>query len=208
MPTNIAIDEGLSDRLRIRETIENWVVWRDAGLWERFRTVWTKGGRMEATWRQGTADEFIQASIEGWNRGVRILHFLGGSSIDVVGERAIAQTKMTITQRAVVEGLECDIVCTGRFYDFFAVEDGEWRVEHRQPIYEIDRLSPVTPGAVPVLDTALLERFPSGYRHLAYAQHRIGYTVKEDMPGIDGPGVEALYLRGAAWLAGKSSTTG
>lgn len=24
----------------IRELIENWVLWRDAGDWERFRTVW------------------------------------------------------------------------------------------------------------------------------------------------------------------------
>jgi hypothetical protein len=28
------------DRLAIRDLIENWVVWRDAGDWERFRTVW------------------------------------------------------------------------------------------------------------------------------------------------------------------------
>lgn len=52
-------------------------------------------------------------------RGVRILHFLGGSAIDVNGNRTIAQTKMTISQRAPVEGVICDVVCTGRFYDFF-----------------------------------------------------------------------------------------
>ena len=27
----------LADRLEIRETVENWVLWRDAGDWERFR---------------------------------------------------------------------------------------------------------------------------------------------------------------------------
>jgi hypothetical protein len=31
-------DEG--DRRAIRELIENWAVWRDAGDWERFRSVW------------------------------------------------------------------------------------------------------------------------------------------------------------------------
>jgi hypothetical protein len=64
-------------------------------------------------------------------------------------------------------------------------------------------MDPVTPGAAPVLDRALLERFPSGYRHLAYLQTCIGYTVKPDMPGLKGPEVEALYARGAAWLQGK-----
>ncbi|HET7848081.1 MAG TPA: nuclear transport factor 2 family protein, partial [Pseudolabrys sp.] len=31
---------SISDRLAIRELIENWALWRDAREWERFRTVW------------------------------------------------------------------------------------------------------------------------------------------------------------------------
>ncbi len=74
-------DGTLPDRLAIREVIENWVVWRDAGDWERFRTVWHEGGRMMATWFQGPAEAFIRVSREGWERGVSILHFLGGTSV-------------------------------------------------------------------------------------------------------------------------------
>ncbi|HEX2654542.1 MAG TPA: nuclear transport factor 2 family protein, partial [Xanthobacteraceae bacterium] len=65
------------DRLALRELIENWAVWRDARDWKRFRTVWHDDGRMMATWFQGSADEFIKVSEEGYARGVRILHFLG-----------------------------------------------------------------------------------------------------------------------------------
>ena len=54
-----------------------------------------------------------------------------------------------------------------------------------------------------MLDADLLARFPEGYRHLAYLQTRIGYTVKPDMPGLDGPEVEKLYARGETWLAGE-----
>jgi SnoaL-like domain len=72
-------------RLAIRELVESWAVWRDAGDWERLRTVWHEDGRMMATWFQGGADDFIEANRPGWARGVRILHFLGGSSIDVAG---------------------------------------------------------------------------------------------------------------------------
>jgi hypothetical protein len=197
------MDNTLEVRLAIRELIENWVVWRDAGDWKRFRTVWHDDGRMMATWFQGGADEFIRVSREGRDRGVNILHFLGGMSIDVAGERAIAQTKMTISQRAEVEGVRCDVVCTGRFYDFLEFRAGRWGIVLRQPIYEKDRIDPVDPAATLVLDAALLESFPEGYRHLAYLQTRIGYTVKRDMPGLKGPGVEALYARGAAWLSGE-----
>lgn len=192
-----------ADEVTIRELVENWVLWRDARLWDRFRTVWHADGRMMATWFQGGFEEFIKVNDEGWARGVRILHFLGGSSIDVSGHRAIAQTKMTISQRAPVEGVICDVLCTGQFHDFIEKRDGRWGLVLRQPIYEKDRLDPVDPAAELVLDKDLLARFPEGYRHLAYLQSKIGYKVKTDMPGIEGPELDKLYARGAAWLKGE-----
>ena len=191
------------DERAIRRLVENWAIWRDARMWDRFRTVWHDDGRMMATWFQGSADDFIRVSEEGYARGVRILHFLGGMTVDLAGARAIAQTKMTISQRAAVEGVVCDVVCTGRFYDFFEQRDGRWGLVLRQPIYEKDRLDPVDPAARLELDQNLLARFPEGYRHLAYLQTRIGYAVKTDMPGLDGPELDALYCRGTAWLAGQ-----
>jgi len=196
--------DDLLDRLTIRQLVEDWAVLRDARQWERFREVWHDDGRMMATWFQGSRDEFIKVSEEGYARGVRILHFLGGSTIDVAGNRAIAQTKMTISQRAKVDDVLCDVVCTGRFYDFFEKRSGRWGLVLRQPIYEKDRLDPLDPSAKLALDQNLLERFPEGYRHLAYLQTRIGYTVKPDMPGLDGPEVAALYARGEGWLKGRS----
>jgi SnoaL-like domain len=195
-----ALAGRLEDRLLIRELVENWVLYRDAGDWERFRTVWHDDGRMMATWCQADASGFITASQQGWARGVSILHFLGGSTVDLRGERAIAQTKMTISQRAAVEGVMVDVVCTGRFYDFIERREGKWGMVLRQPIYEKDRMDPVDPAARLSLDAALLAQFPEGYRHLAYLQTRIGYEVKKDMPGLKGPEVAALYGRGQAWL--------
>ena len=192
-----------ADRAAIRELVENWVVWRDAGDWARFRTVWHDDGRMMATWFQGPADEFIRVSREGFERGVRILHFLGGQSVEVDGDRAFSQTKMTITQRAAVHEVECDVVCTGRFCDFVERREGRWGIVLRQPIYEQDRMNPVDPAASLALDRALLEVFPVGYRHLAYLQTQNGFTVKPDMPGLVGPEVEALYARAKGWLAGE-----
>ena len=193
----------MQERLAIREMVENWVVWRDAGHWERFRGVWHSDGRMMATWFQGTAEEFIAVSRAGFEKGVNILHFLGGNSVDIAGNRAISQTKMTISQRAKVHDVTVDVVCTGRFYDFFEKRDGRWAIVLRQPIYEKDRMDAVDPAARLSLDATLLSRFPEGYRHLAYLQTVIGFKVKPDMPGLKGPEVEALYARGRAWLEGK-----
>lgn len=210
------MDTESAEKLAIRELIENWVVWRDAGNWERFRTVWHEEGWMMATWFQGPASEFIRVSREGWERGVSILHFLGGTSIELGSElgrdpdgkgaarRAFSQTKMTISQRAKVHEVVCDVVCTGRFCDFLEKRGGRWGIVLRQPIYEKDRIDPVDPAAKLEIDSTILQCFPEGYRHLAYLQTTIGYKVKPDMPGLKGPEVEALYARGRRWLKGES----
>ncbi|MFB6447786.1 nuclear transport factor 2 family protein [Bradyrhizobium tunisiense] len=196
--------QQLLDRLAIRDLVENWAVWRDAGDWERFATVWHEEGWMSATWFQGPARDFMRVSQEGFAKGVRILHFLGGTSIDLKGERAIAQTKMTISQRALVHDVLCDVVCTGRFYDFLEKRQERWGIVRRQPIYEKDRIDPVDPAATLRLDQKALAALPEGYRHLAYMQELIGYKVKRDMPGLIGAEVEKLYGEGREWLAGKA----
>ena len=191
-----------ADKLAIHEVVENWVVWRDAGDWDRFATVWHPDGWMTATWFQGPAQKFIEVSRQGFERGVNILHSLGGWSCDPAGPRAISQTKMTINQRAFVDDVLSDVVCTGRFYDFFEKRDGRWAIVRRQPIYEKDWLDPVDPSAELKLNADLLAKFPEGYRHLAYLQSKNGFSVKLDLPGLRGPAVEKLYGEGKSWLSG------
>jgi hypothetical protein len=197
-------DETLADRLAIREVVESWALARDSADWDWFREQWHDDGYMMATWFQGPKEDFIRVSQEGFDKGVNILHYTGASQAKVAGDRAISQTRMTIMQRGEVHGTEVDVACVGRFYDFFAKRNGRWRIVLRQPIYEKDRLDPVRPGATVDLDPELLDKFPVGYRHLAYLQVRAGYPVKPDMPGLRGPEVDELYKRGAAWLAGDS----
>jgi len=200
----------VDDRAAIRELVDNWALWRDAGDWDRFATVWHDDGWMTATWFQGPASRFIEVSREGFERGVSILHFLGGFTCDIAGSRAISQTKMTINQRAMVDGVLVDVVCTGRFYDFLekrpstrSGQAGRWGIVRRQPIYEKDRLDPVDPSARLSLDAERLASFPEGYRHLGYLQSTNGFTVKLNLPGLRGEVVQRLYAEGAAWLAGS-----
>ena len=199
------MDSTSNDKLQIVETVQNWAIWRDAGDWERFRTVWHDDGWMSATWLQAPAAKFIEVSKAGFEKGVSILHFLGGSSVDLNGKRAIAQTKMTISQRGDIDRVTVDVVCTGRFFDFFEKRKEKWAIVRRQPIYEKDRMDPVDPSAQLKLDPDLLGTFPEGYRHLGYLQTKLGFTVKRDMPQLKGPVVERLYAHGRAWLDGAAS---
>jgi hypothetical protein len=192
------------DKREIQEIVDQWVIFSDSGDWDRFAALWHEDGWMSATWFQAPAAEFIKARREGWEKGVSIIHFQGAHTSDVVGNRAIAQTKMTIGQRASVDGVLSDVLCTGRFYDFFEKREGKWGLVRRQPIYEKDRMDPVDPSAKIELDQKILDRFPEGYKHLAYLQTKMGYKVKEKgMPGMKGPEVEQLYAEGRAWLKGS-----
>src|SRR4029079_17957118 len=142
-------------------------------------------------------------SRDGFNKGVNILHFYGGFSCDVVADRAIAQTKMTIHQRAPVHAVVVDVVCTGRMYDFMQKHNGRWVIRRRQPIYEKSRIDPVDPSATLRLDPDLLGSFPEGYCHLGYLQAQNGFNVKKGLPGLKGSAVEKVYAEGKDWLAGS-----
>src|SRR5690606_39936139 len=98
------MDTTAADKSAIVEVVNNWVIWSDSGDFERFATVWHDDAWMTATWFQGPAREFVEARKRGFERGVSIIHFLGAVTCDVVGARAIAQSKMTIGQRAAVDG--------------------------------------------------------------------------------------------------------
>lgn len=193
--------EAEMDEFRIRKLIDNWALWRDSGNWDKLRSVWHADGAMRATWFHGTADEFIAASRGAWDRGVNVLHTLNGTYIEVRGNRAVAQTKMEIHQRANLDGVICDAVCMGRFYDLFEKREDRWGLVLRQPIYEKDRLDPVDTSESLNLDKQKLATLPAGYRHLAYLQLKMGLNVNLNLPQARGPEVEALYAQGKAWLA-------
>jgi hypothetical protein len=192
----------MKDEFLIRQLIENWAIWRDSGQWERLTTLWHPQGRMMTTWSQSSAGEFISRSRRAWDEGIMVLHTMGGSSIDVIGQRAIAISRMEITQRAMVDGVLVDVNCRGRFWDALQKHGGKWELMLRQPIYEMDRMATVDPAATLKLDPELLASYPGGYRHLAYLQTRLGLNVKDNLPGTRGPEIEALMARGARWLRG------
>jgi SnoaL-like domain len=77
------MDEKLLDRFAITDVVNNWVIWSDSGDWERFATVWHDDAWMTSTWFQGPAAEFQKARRDGFERGVSIIHFLGGTTIEL-----------------------------------------------------------------------------------------------------------------------------
>ena len=128
-----------------------------------------------------------------------------GVELEIVHTNSEGEAVSRIYQadRAKVDGVLCDVVCSGRFYDFLEKRKGRWGIVLRRLAYEKDRIDPVEPDAKLTLDKTLLAQFPEGYRHLGYLQSKIGYTIKDELPGLDGPPLDALYAKGEAWLKGR-----
>jgi len=199
------MDKNFYDIMQIRDLIERWAVYRDSFLWDKFRTIWHDDGIMAATWTTGHFEGFIKITEEGRKRGLNIMHILGGSAIEVEGTRAVAMTKFMILQRAVVEGVLCDVTCYARHYDLWEKRGERWGLVYRETIADKDRMDPVSSAETVMLDPELLEQYPIEYRHLAYLQTKAGYNVNKDCPRISGgASSDALFKKGEDWLKNRT----
>lgn len=193
--------QALLDRSAITQVVNDWGLARDTGRWDQLRSFYTHDATMHTTWFVGTAAEFVERSMDAAKKGARAQHFIGAATIELQGDKAIAETRMILLARGMLEGVEVDVTCYGRFYDWFVKLDGEWRIRQRVPIYEKDRLEAVDPGAIIKLNQEELARNPDGYRHLAYMQSRGGAAITAGLPTPNSAALARLYAEGAAWLA-------
>ena len=169
--------------------------------WDRFRTVWHPEGRMNATWFQGS----FKDSSASARRVCGCAHPAFPRSASGRREgRARSRDQYDDAQRSAVDGVICDVVCTGRFMISMsaATDAGAWCYAS---------LSTRRTGSIRSIRRQCRNwirncwrAFRKATRHLAAIQTLVGYKVKPDMPGIDGPEVEALSMpRVPVWLAGK-----
>ncbi|GAC71554.1 hypothetical protein PANT_3d00101 [Moesziomyces antarcticus T-34] len=205
------------ERWRIVQLAQGWPLYRDAREWDNFRSIFhPDGAYVYTTWTGKThIDDFIQASKASIEAGAFIMHRIHGTSVDLLGDRAICKMKATITQRFVLDGnVEVDAESDCRFCFFFqryTAADGtpSWGAKLVRHWYEKDKLIPVDPRKVPELDDELLATFPSGYRYLGYCQEismkgksDSPLKVKRDMPGHRGAEHDALLRAAKTWLDG------
>ena len=195
----------LMDQLRIAQLLQDWCTWRDAGDWQALRTCYTPDATMVTSWYDGSASGFIDASLQGRKRqaGDRGAHHVfGGTTVHVKGDRATAQTRITLLVRGMTHGKLVDVTLYGRFFDCLLMAHGQWQISDRKGIYDRDSMRVVDPGDTISLDPQELAKYPLGYRHLAYLQAQEGANINLSIPAPYSAGEQAIYADGANWLAG------
>jgi len=198
--------QAMLDEYAIRQVVQNWALWRDTCAWESLRGCYAPEARVQTTWMVGSSVEFIAASTENAARpqAPRSQHSIGAMTVELNGARALAETRMQLRLRGMLDGVEVDATAYGRFVDWFVRMEGRWRILRRHSIHEKDRLDPVDPAARLTLDMQKLATFPAGYRHLAYLQSSGGAHITPDLALHNTPSQEKLYAQSRDWLHGLS----
>jgi len=192
----------LAERLSIERLLQDWGLWRDTGRWDRLRATYAPGATMKTTWFSGAAGEFVDASMRAAARPAVVLHVMGPSHVEIQRDRALAETRVTLLVRDLLDGTSVDVTCHGRFIDRLIKLGDRWAILSREPIYEKDFIMPTRAGTPIHFDEAVLQALPAGYRHLAYLQSRGGARIQLDIPAHNSPEQERLYQQGQAWLEG------
>ena len=206
MVTTINGDQ-LLDQLQITQLIQNWGNWRDTGVWDKLRDCYTPDATMVTTWYEGSASGFVNASQQGRSRQPKdrgALHLIGGTTSEVIGLRALAETRITLLLRTLVHDTLVDVTVYGRFIDCLLKSEGRWRIQSREPVYDKDSLRAVDPNQSLTLDAKGLAKYPAGFRHLAYVQAYEGSSITLSIPDPYSPEERAVYAKNRAWLQGAS----
>jgi len=192
----------LLDRAAITQVVQGWGLARDTGRWELLRSFHTHDATVQTTWFVGSATEFVERSRQAFDAGAKVQHFIGAATIELRGDRAVAETRMVLQVRAAVHGVSVDVTCHGLFHDLFVRNAEGWRIQQRVPVYEKDRLDTLVPNQALQLDVANLAALPEGCSHLTYVQSQGGAQITPDLPVPGSAALERLYAQGRAWLSG------
>ncbi|KAF2221409.1 hypothetical protein BDZ85DRAFT_265326 [Elsinoe ampelina] len=198
-------DGDVLDRMQIREVCEGWGCYRDAAEWQNFRSMFYDDAYIATSCKQAPIDEFIEASKEAFALGsslMYILHRINGQTVDVQGDRAVSKMKVTITCRFTFDEIEMDNEADCRFFFMLEKREGEWGVCLYTLLFDKDKMLPVHPGRSFDISCKEVDKFPSGYRYLAWCENQNGSPPKMD-PTAHGPECDVLYWKCKSWLDGE-----
>ncbi|WP_405010014.1 nuclear transport factor 2 family protein [Kitasatospora sp. NBC_01539] len=193
MPTSTT----LQDRQDIADLMTGWIH-RDQGRWDRLRELFHPDARIEITWFEGAASDFVDASARMSTTGLRTKHLITPPAVtfSADGTRAVGETNAVI----VVENDSLGLGCNGhnRFIDRIERRDGVWRIADRKSVYDFATFT--FPTGTAEIDPEVVAGYPREYAALAYLLDRSGFPVQRTF-ATQGSELESVIVKSAfAWL--------
>ncbi len=183
------------------DIILSWGLYRDQRRWPELLSTFHPDGEIAVSWFRGPFTDFV----EHCKRGGVSKHLIMPPLVQVNGERATAETTITILVRQSIETLAVDMTSRARFLDRLERRGGAWKILERAAIYEQDRLDPVVPSDAfaRMMREAPVAQYPEPYRYMALRLAAAGRPLAEPVHYDGAPHTQALVGRYGTWLAGR-----
>ena len=185
------------DRQQITDLMTGWIH-RDLGQWDAMRSLFHPDATIEITWFEGLASEFVDASARMGASDLKTKHMIGNPVITFNGDKAIVETNAMI----IGENIKLDLGCCvhNRFYDRLEKRHGEWKIVHRQSVYDMGSFS--FPVGLVEIDKAVCQKYPREYAALAYVLEKSGFPVNRVFATRGSELESKMKAEGQAWLNG------
>lgn len=195
-----------SDRLYCVDLIHAWALYRDQGRWAELFETFHPEGTIAVTWFKGTFVDFVE-TLKRTTASSKSLskHLIDWPLVSLQGNRAVAETSISILGRQKLSGVLVDNISYARFLDRLERRSGRWRISERVAIYEKDRLDPVVPSEAftRLMAETDFSVYPEAYRYLAHRLVASGRKLVSPILVHGSADADALYRRYGDWL--KSS---
>lgn len=192
------------DKAACAELIQSWGFFRDQGRWAELLGTFHPDGHISVSWFSGPFAEFVDRCRQNFQVGnTRAKHLIWPSVVRVSGDRAIAESNVTILVRQDIAGVRTDLTSLARFLDRLERRQQKWAILERAAIYEQDRLDPVEPSEAfaTLIKAADLSKYPQACRHMGYRLEAAGRSLASPVYCDGSAETHQLYARFNAWLA-------
>ena len=187
-----------SDRQQLNDLMNGWIH-RDLGEWAQLRNLFHPDGTIEITWFEGLAGDFVNGSMRMGASDLRTKHLIASPRVtfNVAGNKALLETNAIIIAENVKLKLGCE--SHNRFYDLAEKRDGDWKLFHRQSIYDMGTFT--FPQGIVEIDPATVAKYPREYAALAYLLEKSGSPLGREF-ATRGSKLEAdMKAAGQHWLS-------
>ncbi len=187
-----------SDRQQLNDLMNGWIH-RDLGEWAQLRNLFHPDGTIEITWFEGLASDFVNGSMRMGASDLRTKHLIVSPQVtfNAAGNKALLETNAIIIAENVKLNLGCE--SHNRFYDLAEKRDGDWKLFHRQSIYDMGTFT--FPQGIVEIDPATVAKYPREYAALAYLLEKSGFPLGREF-ATRGSKLEAdMKAAGQHWLS-------
>lgn len=187
-----------SDRQQLNDLMNGWIH-RDLGEWAQLRNLFHPDGTIEITWFEGLASDFVNGSMRMGASDLRAKHLIASPRVtfNAAGNKALLETNAIIIAENVKLNLGCE--SHNRFYDLAEKRDGDWKLFHRQSIYDMGTFT--FPQGIVEIDPATVAKYPREYAALAYLLEKSGFPLGREF-ATRGSKLEAdMKAAGQHWLS-------